>query len=146
MAASTPLYALPYPQLADAPNVAQDIQNLAQAVETLLTPTAYTNLTMQNSWVAGTGSFLPSVKKYFGSLAHLRGALTPPGSSNAANTVIALLPSGHLPQITLRLLAISSAGVTVPLQIDAATGQITLYGAAYNSGTTISINHMFPLA
>jgi hypothetical protein len=52
---TTSLLALPYPSLSSAPNVPQDLQNLAQAVDTKLGPPAWSTLTVASGFQNYTG-------------------------------------------------------------------------------------------
>lgn len=105
-------YGLPYPASTDPPQGHLQIQALAQALD----PEAWTNATLQNSWVSGGAPwFTPGYYKSNG-IVRLRGMVT----SGSSNATILTLPTGYRPASTCEFGCVSQAGTIGRIQVTSA--------------------------
>lgn len=135
---TTPNRALRYPQLTDAPNVPQAVQDLASDVDTILgADSGWITLVLNSGGVAGTWTATPGyvlAYRKIGVRVEIRGMAT--WSTALLTNVITTMPAGARPPVSSWIGTSIGAGTTVIAQILVeASGVVSIPSATYYTGT-----------
>lgn len=147
---STPRYAFPYPEGTDTPDMAYWQQQLAQAVEDVLTPgpwTAASNLSADWDFTYAeyrTASGFITEFRVFITRATGAGSVSVPSSGNFANITLCTIPSEYAPLGKSAGISTSSTGRIASAQVSP-TGEINLAAIAPGGGS-ITEGESFALA
>lgn len=120
---STTDNSLPYPASTDSPDVPYHLQQLAEAIETMMSP-GWVSCTVNSPYgLSGT----PAVRR-IGSRVYMRYGIDNTGLSASTNyTSVITLPAGYAPDVNRYVLVASSAPGREGRSVIGSDGEIDLY-------------------